>query len=363
MTSSDAVTGIASALSGFVFGFALEKGRVFEPLLIVRQMAFSQWTMMKMFLGATAVSLLSASLVSVWKPKLFSAVFAEKESKVNVGVPSVIIGGALLGGGMALTGACPGTVLAQIGTGVPGAVVVILGGIAGTMAFAATEALWAPLRRNHKIGKPMVSVNQWMGTSFAASAVPLAAVILAAAAGLDYLVPWGAEHPRPVTLPLAGPSASFLSSWAWHPVAAGMVIGLLQVPVMLFVSNVVGCSSSYVTLASWLTKAAAPSAMPAMPCLSKAHDGMGNLWQVIYVTAAAMGAGLSSTLSGSWGTVQGLNNLPRAFAGGFVLLYGSRLAGGCTSGHGISGMGMLFTSSFIAVAAMFGGGALVSALV
>lgn len=357
---SDVAIGIASAASGFVFGFALEKGRVFEPTLIVRQMAFSQWTMMKMFLGATAMSLLSASLVSFWKPKLFSSVTAEKESKVNVGMPALIVGGALLGGGMALTGACPGTVLAQLGTGVPGAVVVVLGGISGTMAYAATESLWAPYRRTYKIGKPMISINQWLGTSFAGAAVPLALVILAAAAGLDYLVPWGSEHPRPANLPAVDPSASLLASWAWHPIIAGALIGLLQIPVMIYAGNLVGSSSSYVTLASWLTKAVAPSAMPAMPCLAKAHDGMGNLWQVIYVAAAALGAAASSTMSGSWGTVQGLDNIPRAFVGGFVLLYGSRLAGGCTSGHGISGMGMLLTSSFIAVAAMFGGGALVS---
>ena len=44
-----------------------------------------------------------------------------------------------------------------------------------------------------------------------------------------------------------------------------------------------------------------------------------------------------------------------AFAGGFIMLLGARIADGCTSGHGISGSAQLAIGSFIAVAAMFGG--------
>ena len=44
-----------------------------------------------------------------------------------------------------------------------------------------------------------------------------------------------------------------------------------------------------------------------------------------------------------------------AFAGGFVVLYGARLAGGCTSGHMMSGMmqtalsGYIFAAGVLAV--------------
>ncbi len=44
-----------------------------------------------------------------------------------------------------------------------------------------------------------------------------------------------------------------------------------------------------------------------------------------------------------------------SFLGGFLLVGGARFAAGCTSGHGISGMGSLAIGSFIAVAGMFGG--------
>jgi len=44
--------------------------------------------------------------------------------------------------------------------------------------------------------------------------------------------------------------------------------------------------------------------------------------------------------------------------GGTLMILGSRIAGGCTSGHGISGMSMGAKSSFVTVTAMFAGGIL-----
>ncbi len=45
-----------------------------------------------------------------------------------------------------------------------------------------------------------------------------------------------------------------------------------------------------------------------------------------------------------------------AFLGGAVTLFGARLAGGCTSGHGISGGLQLALSSWIFFLALFAGG-------
>jgi uncharacterized membrane protein YedE/YeeE len=45
-----------------------------------------------------------------------------------------------------------------------------------------------------------------------------------------------------------------------------------------------------------------------------------------------------------------------ALIGGFLMLFGSRLGGGCTSGHGISGMPLLNMLSVVAVCSMFGSG-------
>ena len=45
-----------------------------------------------------------------------------------------------------------------------------------------------------------------------------------------------------------------------------------------------------------------------------------------------------------------------AFVAGFLMLLGARIADGCTSGHGLSGMAQLSVGSTVAVAAMFAGG-------
>ena len=49
-------------------------------------------------------------------------------------------------------------------------------------------------------------------------------------------------------------------------------------------------------------------------------------------------------------------SIPRAMVGGAALIVGARAAGGCTSGHGISGMSALSKASFVTIGAMFAGG-------
>jgi uncharacterized membrane protein YedE/YeeE len=45
-----------------------------------------------------------------------------------------------------------------------------------------------------------------------------------------------------------------------------------------------------------------------------------------------------------------------AFLGGFLIIFGARIAGGCTSGHIISGITQLSISGFIFAAGVFGAG-------
>jgi hypothetical protein len=52
-----------------------------------------------------------------------------------------------------------------------------------------------------------------------------------------------------------------------------------------------------------------------------------------------------------------------AFLGGIVAMVGARMADGCPSGHGLSGMMQLSVSSFFALAMFFSVGVLVASLV
>jgi len=66
------------------------------------------------------------------------------------------------------------------------------------------------------------------------------------------------------------------------------------------------------------------------------------------------------TISPIWARALGSASPTRryavAFAAGFIMLFGARLADGCTSGHGLSGTAQLAVGSMVAVAAMFAGG-------
>jgi hypothetical protein len=122
---------ITGALMGLVFGFALEKGRVFEPGMIVGQFQLRNWIMAKMFLTAIATTMLVVAVLT-------GIGVAEMHPKADL-YPAVIAGGLIFGAGMALTGACPGTVLAQIGAGYKDAWFTVAGGILGAMAYGYME--------------------------------------------------------------------------------------------------------------------------------------------------------------------------------------------------------------------------------
>jgi uncharacterized protein len=164
-----------------------------------------------------------------------------------------------------------------------------------------------------------------------------------------------------------------LTDKAWSPYVAGAIIGLLQIPTFLLMDTALGASSSYVTVAAHLA-ALVDSRVTEIKYLASHMWGAKNWWQVAVVGGIAVGAFLSMRLSGArrqtispvWPRAMGSTTLaaraPVAFIAGFIMLFGARIAGGCTSGHGISGMAQLSAGSTLAVAAMFAGGILTATL-
>ncbi|MCT4559363.1 MAG: YeeE/YedE family protein [Pelagimonas sp.] len=90
-------------------------------------------------------------------------------------------------------------------------------------------------------------------------------------------------------------------------------------------------------------------------------------YSFVFVIAMALGAALSALSRGGidreerrlnqiWEDNYGNTPMKRylvAFLGGFVVLYGARLAGGCTSGHMMSGMMQTALSGYIFAAGAF----------
>lgn len=95
-------------------------------------------------------------------------------------------------------------------------------------------------------------------------------------------------------------------------------------------------------------------------------------WQLLFVIGIGLGSFISSKLSGTykreelppmWVERFGSNVKTRiwwSLLGGTIAMLGARMAGGCPSGHGISGFSQLGVSSFIALSMFFAGGILTS---
>jgi uncharacterized membrane protein YedE/YeeE len=155
---------------------------------------------------------------------------------------------------------------------------------------------------------------------------------------------------------------------AWSPYAAGIVIGLLQIPAFLIIETALGASSSYVTVGGLLASWVDPSILGIDYVAKHVVATAKNWWQVALVGGIALGAFLSARLSGArrkpispiWtralGSASPAKRYAVAFIAGFLMLLGARIADGCTSGHGISGTAQLAVGSIVAVMAMFAGG-------
>lgn len=178
------LTAIAVGLAmGAVFGFLLEKSRVFEPGVILGQMRLSNFLMLKIFLAAVVSGLLVlAALNGVWGVKL-----APKATLWGAD----ILGGLILGAGIALAGACPGTVLAQIGAGYRDAWATLAGGLLGALAFVHAEPMLKPILLSGGPGR--LTLQGLTGLPFWALAVGFAAILLAGLVVLERLSPWRQE--------------------------------------------------------------------------------------------------------------------------------------------------------------------------
>jgi uncharacterized protein len=163
-----------------------------------------------------------------------------------------------------------------------------------------------------------------------------------------------------------------LNKPAWSPYVAGILIGLLQFPAFLWMDTGLGASSSFVKMSTYILPLL-DFDVRQLPYFKDFVSDPTDLWQMCLVFGVVLGAYISSKSSGLrrgapspvWNMDYGLSNRRRyvlAFMGGFILIFGARLAGGCTSGHGLTGIGRLSVGSFIAVFSIFAGG-IVSSLI
>lgn len=166
---------------------------------------------------------------------------------------------------------------------------------------------------------------------------------------------------------------------AWNPYVAGALVGVLATASvfasakLIGKSNYLGASTTFVRAAGLVEQTVAPGHVSANDYFTKTKIKVD--WQFMLVVGIFVGALLSSVADGSfklesvpptWAERFGGSIRKRAvgaFLGGIVAMVGARLADGCPSGHGMSGMMQLTVSSLVALGMFFGVGVLVAAMI
>jgi uncharacterized membrane protein YedE/YeeE len=127
------VSNIKYIFAGIIFGIFLVKSEVISWFRIQEMFQLKSFHMYGVIGSAVVVGIISVLLIKKFKAKSFEGETIKLEpKKFNKGQ---IYGGLTFGLGWAITGACPGPLFAQIGTGASVILVTLLSAIAGTWVY------------------------------------------------------------------------------------------------------------------------------------------------------------------------------------------------------------------------------------
>lgn len=149
----------------------------------------------------------------------------------------------------------------------------------------------------------------------------------------------------------------------WPFWLSGFAIGFLVVLFAWIAGKAFGVSSSYGSVCGVVSKNSFFKSKP-----------FGERWRLWFLLGFPLGGLLSTALTGRLQPTFRLASFEALFgesaivkgavlvAGGFLIGYGARWAGGCTSGHSISGLALGSRSSLIATLGFFAAGVVVTQL-
>lgn len=258
-------------------------------------------------------------------------------------VGGIILGGILFGIGMAILGYCPGTLPISMGEGSIDALVGIIGGLFGGLFYTIVLPFIKPIL-GPNWGK--ISLDSIIGENavlFFILVLIISAVFIVLAFRLHKY-----EEKTKINKSL---------NYKWIVTGVGLAVLNGIVFLKSTTNRPIGASTSYPYLADSLTHTTQNSYFEKI-------STPGN-WELIFLAGAFFislaialikGEFKLKSIHSHWQETRGTsvkNRLMWAFIGGFILLFGARMAGGCTSGHIISGGMQLAISSLIFGAFVF----------
>ena len=160
----------------------------------------------------------------------------------------------------------------------------------------------------------------------------------------------------------------------WSPYLVGVLIGILSWLSFIVSKKPLGTSTSYARASARLGSVFLGDTVLDWKYYKKYKPELE--WQSMLVIGIVIGSFISALISGEFNLTfipltefesflnqNILGRIFSAFAGGILLGFGARLAGGCTSGHGISGSFQLSIASWISLFSFFIGGAAAAFLI
>jgi hypothetical protein len=159
----------------------------------------------------------------------------------------------------------------------------------------------------------------------------------------------------------------------WSPYAAGIGIGILSWLAFLLSNHPLGVSTALARTSGMIQKPLDSADVEERAYYQKFPPRID--WEWMLVAGLLVGALLSALLSGDfqlnsvpvmWAGMFGSSAALRllvSFIGGMVLIIGARWAGGCTSGHGISGTLQMAASSWLALISFFFSGSVAAVII
>lgn len=251
----------------------------------------------------------------------------------------IAIGGIIFGVGMAILGYCPGTLAISLGEGSIDALLGISGALFGGLIFT----VLLPFIQNI-LGPDLGSFSLYTLIGQHHVIFYLVDVII----GLAFI--WAAFGLNKL-------EKATDMKWLY----AGIGLALLNAVVFLSAgtNRIIGASTAYPYVADLITGTTNNSYYPKV-------KGPGQ-WEVLFLTGAFVSGIVISLfrkefkitfIHSNWKKYKGSSVAKRliwSFIGGFILIFGARMAGGCTSGHILSGGMQLSVSSLVFAIFVFGG--------
>jgi uncharacterized protein len=316
---------------GFLFGATLQYAKLNRYNVISGMATLENFAVSK----AIAVAIGVGAVIIAFEIGLGFASYHLKPFLLG----GIAIGGIIFGVGMAILGYCPGTLAVSLGEGSIDALVGIVGGLVGgivyTLLLPSIQSILGPDLGNISLFT-LVGQHQFI--------FYLLNIIIGAA------FVW-------MAFKLNKKENSKDYKWLY----AGIALAVLNAIVFLtaITDRIIGASTAYPYLADLATGNTQNNYFSKIQ--APGH------WELLFLGGAFLSGLVISAIKkefkitiihSNWLKYKG-NSAPKrliwSFVGGFILIIGARMAGGCTSGHILSGGMQLSVSSLVFAVFVFSG--------